>query len=124
MNRVQHLNFVIKLGKKMVLKPSHQIEFLGIKTVTITTTLALTKGKMEKVNLKCQNLLSWPHSDLCFGIEKIYGFDFLNCPSSSASLSAAKIFTAAINIFFIPGLFTPGRDDMKQFLNFRCGWKI
>ena len=49
---LQHLGFVIKL-KKSVLKPSQQIDFLGLKIDTHTMTLALTEEKM-----KCQNLLS------------------------------------------------------------------
>ena len=49
---LQHLGFVIKL-KKSVLKPSQQIDVLGLKIDTHTMTLALTEEKM-----KCQNLLS------------------------------------------------------------------
>ena len=49
---LQHLGFVIKL-KKSVLKPSQQIDVLGLKIDTHTMTLALTEE-----NMKYQNLLS------------------------------------------------------------------
>ena len=55
-----HLGFVINL-KKSFLKPSQQIE-LGLKKDTHTVTLALTEEKIEKVILKCQNLLSHPQT--------------------------------------------------------------
>ena len=58
---LQHLGFVINL-KKSVLKPSQQMEFLGLKIDTHTMTLALTEEKMKKVILKCQNLLSHPQT--------------------------------------------------------------
>ena len=57
-----HLGFVINL-KKSVLKPSQQIE-LGLKIDTHTITLALTEEKIEKVILKCQNLLSHPQTTI------------------------------------------------------------
>ena len=37
-------------------------DFLGLKIDTHTMTLALTKEKMEKLILKCQNLLSHPQT--------------------------------------------------------------
>ena len=58
---LQHLGFVINL-KELVLKPSQQIEFLGLKIDSHTMTLALTEEKMEKVILKCQNFLSHPQT--------------------------------------------------------------
>ena len=58
---LQYPGFVINL-KKSVLKPSQQIDFLGLKTYTHTMILTLTEKKMEKVILKCQNLLSHPQT--------------------------------------------------------------
>ena len=58
---LQHLGFVINL-KKSVLKPSQQIEFLGLKIDTHSMTSALTEEKKEKVILKRQNLLSHPQT--------------------------------------------------------------
>ena len=57
----QLLVFVINL-KKSTLKPSQQIEFLCLNINTHTITLALTEEKMNKVVLKCQNLLSRPQT--------------------------------------------------------------
>ena len=58
---LQHLGFVINL-KKSVLKPSQQIEFLGLEIDTHSMTSALTEEKKEKVILKRQNLLSHPQT--------------------------------------------------------------
>ena len=58
---LQHLGFVINL-KKSVMKSPQQIEFLGLKIDTHTITLVLTKEKIGKVILKCQNLLSHPQT--------------------------------------------------------------
>ena len=52
---LQHLGFAIK---KLILKPSQQIKYLGLKIDTLNMNLVLTKKKMEKVILKCQNILS------------------------------------------------------------------
>ena len=52
-------------------------------------TLALTEKKMEKIILKCHNLLSLP-SNHCFGINKTDRSDVLNYPSSSAISSTSK----------------------------------
>ena len=57
----QLLVFAINL-KKSTLKPSQQIEFLCLDINTHTITLALTEEKMNKVVLKCQNLLSRPQT--------------------------------------------------------------
>ena len=54
---LRHLDFV-KNMKKLVVRPSQQIEFLGLEIDTPTITLSLTEQKMEQVILKCQNLLS------------------------------------------------------------------
>ena len=51
---LQHLGFVINL-KKSILKPSQQIEFLGLEIDTHIMTLALTEEKIEKIISKCQN---------------------------------------------------------------------
>ena len=53
-------------------------------------------------------------SNQCFGINKIDRSNVFNCPSSSASLSTAKVFTATTNIITKPSLFIPGRDSIKQ----------
>ena len=58
---LQLLVFVINL-KKSTLKPSQHIEFLCLNINTHTITLALTEEKMNKVVLKCQNLLSRPQT--------------------------------------------------------------
>ena len=68
-------------------------------------SLALTKEKMEKIILKCQNLLSHPHT-------------------SSASSSTAKVFTATTNTITKSGLFIPGRDSIKQYVFKIKQWKI
>lgn len=52
---LQHLGFAIK---KLILKPSQQIKYLGLKIDTLNMNLVLTKKKMEKVILTCQNILS------------------------------------------------------------------
>ena len=57
----QHLGFVINL-KISVLKPSQQIEFLGLKKDTHTMTLALKEEKIRKVILRYQNLLPHPQT--------------------------------------------------------------
>ena len=57
----QHLDFVINL-KKSVLKPSEQIELLGLNIDTHAMALAVTEEKMEKVILKSLNLLSHPET--------------------------------------------------------------
>ena len=53
-------------------------------------------------------------SNQCFGINKIDRSNVFNCPSSSASLSTAKVFTATTNIITKPSLSIPGRDSIKQ----------
>ena len=58
---LQHLGFLINL-KKLVLKPSRQMEFLALKIDIHTMILALAEEKMKKVILKCQNLLSHPQT--------------------------------------------------------------
>ena len=60
---VQHLGFAINL-KQSVLKPSQQRYFLDLKIDTHTMSLALTEKKIEKVILKCQNLLSHPQTNV------------------------------------------------------------
>ena len=59
---LQHLVFVINLKKSVLKHPSQKREFLGVKIDTHTMTLALTEEKIEKVILKCQNLLSHPQT--------------------------------------------------------------
>ena len=59
---LQHLVFVINLKKSVLKHPSQKREFLGVKIDTHTMTLALTEKKIEKVILKCQNLLSHPQT--------------------------------------------------------------
>ena len=103
---LQHLGFVINL-KKSVLTPSQQIEFLGLTIDTYTMTVALTEEKMEKAILKF--LLSHLQTTL---LELTA--DVLNCPSSSASSSAPKVFKTTTNTITKPGLFIPGRDIIKQ----------
>ena len=56
-------------------------------------------------------------SNHCFRINKIDRFDVLNCPSSSASLSPAKVFTKTTNTITKQGLLIPGRDSIKQSIN-------
>ena len=56
-----YLGFVINL-KKSVLKPSQQIESLGLKIGTHIMSVALTEEKTGKVTLKFQNLLSHPQT--------------------------------------------------------------
>ena len=102
---LQHLGFVINL-RKSVLTPSQQIEFLGLTIDTYTMTVALTEEKMEKAILKF--LLSHLQTTL---LELTA--DVLNCPSSSASSSAPKVFKTTTNTITKPGLFIPGRD-IKQ----------
>ena len=68
---LQHLGFVINM-KKSVLKPSQQIEFLGLKINTRTMTLVLTEEKMNKVILKCQNLFSHPQTTV-LELKKLIG---------------------------------------------------
>ena len=58
---LQHLGFVINM-KKSFLKPSQQIRFLGLKIDTQTIALVQAEKEMEKVILKCQNLLSHPQT--------------------------------------------------------------
>ena len=101
----QHLGFVINL-KKSVLKPSQQIEFLGLKIDTHTMTLALTEEKMEKLILKCQNLLSHPQSQTTvLELTKLIGL---------MSSTTANVFATTTNTITKPGLFIPGRDSIKQ----------
>ena len=49
-----------------------------------------------------------------FGINKIDKSDVLNCPSSSACSSTAKVFTTTTNTITKPSLFIPSRDNIKQ----------
>ena len=91
-----HLGFVINL-KKSVLKPSQQIEYLGLKTDTHIISLALTEEKIGKVTLKFQNLLSHPQTTVLELKIIDRSDDFLNCLSSSACSSTAKVFTTTIN---------------------------
>lgn len=66
---------------------------------------------MKKVILKYQNIFSHPQTT--FGVNKIEKSDILNCLSSFACLSTAKVFTTT-NTVTKPGLFKPGRDSIKQ----------
>ena len=91
---LQHLGFVMNL--KSVLKPAQQIEFLDLKRDFHTMALALTEEKMKKVILECQNLHSHPQTT-ALELKKIDRSDVLNCPSSSASSSTAKLFTTTTN---------------------------
>ena len=70
------------------------------------------RGKDEKGNSEMSESPFSP-TNHCFGINKIDKSDVLNCPSSSASSSTTKVFTAT-NTITKPGLFTPGRDSIKQ----------
>ena len=71
------------------------------------------RGKDEKSNFEMSESPFLP-ANHCFGINKIERSDVLNCPSSSASSSTAKIFTIAPNAITKPGLPIPGRDSIKQ----------
>ena len=53
-------------------------------------------------------------SNHCFGINKIDRSDVLNCQSSSASSSAAKVFATTANTLNNFNQFIPGRDSIKQ----------
>ena len=64
--------------KNPVPKPSQQIEFLLLKIDTHTMTLSLTEEKIEKVILKCRNLLSHPYTTV--GMNKTDSSDVINCP--------------------------------------------
>ena len=101
---LQHLGFVINL-KKPVLKPSQQIEFLGLKIDTHTMTLALTEEKMEKLILKCQNLFSHPQTTV-LELTKLIGL----MSSTVQAVLLAKVFAAATNTITKPGLYIPSRD--------------
>ena len=101
---LQHLGFVINL-KKPVLKPSQQIEFLGLKIDTRTMTLALTEEKMEKLILKCQNLFSHPQTAV-LELTKLIGL----MSSTVQAVLLAKVFAAATNTITKPGLYIPSRD--------------
>ena len=103
-----HLGFVINL-KKSVLKPSQQIE-LGLKIDTHTITLALTEEKIEKVILKCQNLLSHPQTTV-LELTK-----FIGLMSSTVQAVLPKVFTTKTNTITILTLFISGRDSIKQFV--------
>ena len=109
---LQHLGFVINL-KKSVLKPFQQIDLLGLKLDTHTMTLELTEEKDEKDNSEMSESPS-SLSNHCFGINKINRSDILNYPNSSASLSTAKVFKTTTNTIPKPGLFIPGRGNIKQ----------
>ena len=108
-----HLGFVINL-KKSVLKPSQQIESLGLKTDTHIMSLALTEEKIGKVTLKFQNLLSHPQATVLELKIIDRSDDFLNCLSSSACSSTAKVFTTTINTITKPNVSIPIRDSIKQ----------
>ena len=108
-----HLGFVINL-KKSVLKPSQQIESLGLKIDTHIMSLALTEEKIGKVTLKFQNLLSHPETTVLELKIIDRSDDFLNCLSGSARSSTAKVFSTTINTITKPNVSIPIRDSIKQ----------
>ena len=108
---LQHLVFVINLKKSVLKHPSQKREFLGVKIDTHTMTLALTEEKIEKVILKCQNLLSHPQTTV-LELTKLIGLMSSTLKSSSASSSSAIVFTAATNTISKPGLFILGGDSI------------
>ena len=115
---LQHLVFVINL-KKSVLKPSQQIEFLGLKIDTYTMTLTLTEEKMKKLIFKCQNFLFHPQTTV-FELTKLIGL---------MSSAVQTVLPARLQLTYlqqqqatIPGLFIPGRDSIKHSVKTRTSW--
>ena len=108
---LQHLDFVINL-KKSVLKPSQQI-FRPKNRYPHHHDFGTNTGKDEKDYFEMSESPFLP-TNHCFGINKIDRSDVLNCLSSSASFSIAKVFTTTTNKITKPGLFIPGRDSIKQ----------
>ena len=75
-------------------------------------TLALTEEKMEKVILKCQNLLSHPRTTV-LELTKLLGLMYSTVPAVLPARLTAKIFTATTNKITKPGPFIPGRNSIK-----------
>ena len=73
-------------------------------------TLALTEEKIEKVILKCQNLLSHPQTTV-LELTK-----FIGLMSSTVQAVLPKVFTTKTNTIIILTLFISGRDSIKQFV--------
>ena len=73
-------------------------------------TLALTEEKIEKVILKCQNLLSHPQTTV-LELTK-----FIGLMSSTVQAVLPKVFTTKTNTITILTLFISGRDSIKQFV--------
>ena len=76
-------------------------------------TLALPKEKIEKVHLRCQSLFSPPQTT-ALELTKTDRSDVFNCPGISSSSSVAEVFATTTNTTTKPGLFIPGRDNIKQ----------
>ena len=102
---LQHLSFVINL-KKLVLKPSQQIEFLGLKIDALTMTLTLTEENIEKVILKCQNLLSHSQTNV-LELTKLIGL---------MSSTVQAILSACLKLRYL-------QEQQLQSLNQACSYQ-
>ena len=71
------------------------------------------RGKYRKGNFEMPES-PFSLSNQCFGINKIDRSDVLNCPSNSACLFKAKVFTTTTTTITKPSLFIPGRDSIKK----------
>ena len=89
-----------------------KLVLLTIKFLKLIPDFSASTEKDEKGNFEISEYLFSP-SNHCFGVNKIEKSDILNCLSSFACLSTAKVFTTT-NTITKPGLFKPGRDSIKQ----------
>ena len=109
---LQHLGFVINL-KKISFETITTNRVFRSKNRYPCHDFGTNRGKYTKDNFEMPESPSSP-SNHCFGINKIDRSDVLNCSSSSAWSSTAKVFTTTTNTIPKPSLFIPCSDSIKQ----------